>query len=343
MSTDKNVKILFLVCLIASMAQSIQGQRLIELTSGTNAHIRGLSGVDDRIVWASGTGGMVGRSTDGGENWNWMQIPGFEKVDFRDVEAFDEKTAVVMGIGSPGYILRTTDGGKNWSVVYKNEDPRIFLDALFFWNDRSGMVLGDPIDGRFFILRSFDAGRQWREIPFENRPIAVEGEACFAASGSNIAALSRDEAVFVSGGMRSRFFRRDSGFVLPITQGTESTGANSIAAYQKCGRGNATHLAVVGGDFSNDKKDSAVCAISSDGGKSWWHPNRPPHGYRSSVTWLNRHRLVSCGTSGVDISEDGGQTWRNISTKGFHVSIGTKRGKSYYLAGSYGRIARLEW
>ena len=343
MGLNKNVKYLILVSLVVSVAERTQAQRLIELTSGTRAHIRGLAGVSDRVLWASGTDGQVGRSTDGGETWNWSQIPGFEKVDFRDIEAFDEKTALVMGIGSPGYILRTTDGGKNWSVVYKNDDPRIFLDALFFWHDRSGMVLGDPIDGRFFILRTFDGGQEWQEIPFNKRPSAVEGEACFAASGSNIAALSRDEAVFVSGGRQSRFFERDSSFALPIVQGSESMGANSIATYQKCGRGKAMHLAVVGGDFINDKKDSAVCVMSNDGGKTWWHPKRPPNGYRSSVTWLNRQRLVACGTSGVDISEDGGQNWRSISDKGFHVSTGTKKGGSFYLAGPYGRIARLEW
>lgn len=321
----------------------MQAQELIELNSGNNSTIRGLSAVSDRVLWASGTGGHVGRSTDGGETWSWSQIPGFAKVDFRDIEAFDDRTAIVVGIGSPGYILRTEDAGKNWTVVYMNKDERIFLDAMLFWNDRAGMVIGDPIDGRFFILRSFDGGRNWNEIPFENRPIAEAGEACFAASGTNIAALSNKEAVFVSGGTRSRFFKRSTSAPLPLIQGSESTGANSIASFNKCGRGEATHLAVVGGDFSNDKKDSAVCAISTDGGNSWRLSERPPHGYRSCVVWINHNKLFACGTSGVDVSEDGGRHWRKISDNGFHVCVRSKNGKSLYLAGSNGRISRMIW
>ncbi|MFM7672788.1 MAG: YCF48-related protein [Bacteroidota bacterium] len=341
MSQVHNVFRPILVCI--ALMGTASSQTLVEFNSGNTAHIRGLSAVSDRVIWVSGTNGQVGRTDDGGQTWIWKQIPGFEKVDFRDIEAFDDHTAVIMGVGSPGYILHTADAGKNWTVVYKNVDSRIFLDAMMFWNDRSGIIIGDPMDGRFFILRSFDGGRNWRELPIENRPTATEGEACFAASGSNLARVSKDEAVFVSGGMRSRFFRRDSSKVLPIIKGSESTGANAIASYQNCGKGEAMHLVVVGGDFSNDKKDSAVCAISSDGGKTWKQPERAPLGYRSGVVWINRAKLLACGTSGVDVSEDGGMRWRPISQLGFHVCAKSKKGSSVFLAGPKGRIARLDW
>ncbi|MFM7672613.1 MAG: oxidoreductase, partial [Bacteroidota bacterium] len=136
---------------------------------------------------------------------------------------------------------------------------------------------------------------------------------------------------------------RDSSLILPIMQGAESTGANSIASYQKCGKGEAIYLAVVGGDFSNDKKDSATCTISSDGGKTWQQPDRPPHGYRSCVVWIDRYKLLACGTSGVDVSEDGGRNWRTIANKGFHVCVRSKKGTSTYLAGPKGQLARLNW
>ena len=334
---------MLLVCLCLIKTGRAQAQELIELKTGTKAHLRGLSVVNDRMIWASGTGGQVGRSTDGGESWTWRIIPGFDSVDFRDVEAFDEHTAVIMGVGSPGYLLRTVNGGKDWTIVYKYNDPRIFLDALYFWNDRSGMAIGDPIDGRFIVLRSFDGGRSWRALPTENRPSAAAGEACFAASGSNITAIARDEAVFVSGGTRSRFFHRNNPMEIPLLQGSESTGANAIAAYRSNTNKKSKNLIIVGGDFSQDGSDSANCAISRDGGRSWSIPNRAPFGYRSGVCWMDANRAIACGTSGVDISSDRGMNWQPLSKTGYHVCTKAKSGQSVFLAGAKGRIARLKW
>jgi len=66
------------------------------LTSGTPTSIRGLSVVSDEVVWVSGSNGTIGRSTDGGKNWKWMKVRGFEKTDFRDIEAFEAATAVII-------------------------------------------------------------------------------------------------------------------------------------------------------------------------------------------------------------------------------------------------------
>jgi photosystem II stability/assembly factor-like uncharacterized protein len=81
------------------------------LTSGTKTSLRGLSVVNDNVVWVSGSNGTVGRSNNGGKNWNWFTVKGFEKTEFRDIEAFDASTAVIMGIAEPAHILKTTDGG----------------------------------------------------------------------------------------------------------------------------------------------------------------------------------------------------------------------------------------
>src|SRR5688572_5660841 len=76
------------------------------LTSDTRTSIRGLSVVNDVVVWASGSNGTIGKSTDGGKNWKWMQVKGFEKRDFRDIEAFDGKTAIIIAVDTPAYILK---------------------------------------------------------------------------------------------------------------------------------------------------------------------------------------------------------------------------------------------
>src|ERR1700741_870907 len=197
------VPILFISFLIYAQAPTVE-----ILTSGTNTHIRGLSVVNDNVVRVSGHNGTVGRSTNGGKNWKWMLVKGFEKTDFRDIEAFDAGTAVIMAVDSPAYILKTIDGGDSWKVVYENKTKGMFLDAMEFWNLQAGIVVGDPIQGRFFVTRTFDGGSTWQDIPFDKRPKADSGEACFAASGTNVRALDNDEAVFISGGAKSRLYKR---------------------------------------------------------------------------------------------------------------------------------------
>jgi hypothetical protein len=209
-----------------------------------------------------------------------------------------------------------------------------------FWNHDSGIVIGDPVKGRFFIARSFDGGDSWHEIPAMELPAADSGEACFAASGTNIRSLDMGEACFVSGGLRSRLFIRDKMIDLPLVQGTASTGANSIAIQDNKTRHGGRQLVVVGGDFTHDTAREKNCAITHDAGKTWISPAEPPHGYRSCVEYIGKDQLLSCGTSGVDISNDGGMHWRLISPEGFHVCRKAKKGNAVFLAGS-GRIAKL--
>src|SRR6187402_1747682 len=80
------------------------------LTQDVKSDIRGLSVVSDMVVWASGSKGTIGKSTDGGKTWKWSIVKGFEQRDFRDIEAFDALTAIVMVVDAPAYILKTIDG-----------------------------------------------------------------------------------------------------------------------------------------------------------------------------------------------------------------------------------------
>jgi len=214
-----------LIVILCFTGLTVQSQSVKILTTGTKTGMRGLSVVNDKIIWVSGTNGTVGRSLDSGNNWKWMTVKGFEKMDFRDIEAFDETSAVIMGIDAPAYILRTNDGGENWQVVFKDTTAGMFLDAMEFWNEQSGIVIGDPLKGRFFIAQTFDGGNTWQGIPEQNKPIADSGEACFAASGTNIRKLNNAEAIFITGGLTSNVHVQNKKINLPLIQGKETTGA----------------------------------------------------------------------------------------------------------------------
>lgn len=323
-------------CIILTCTLPATPQKIELLTTGTHSSFRGLSVVSDNVVWVSGSNGTIGRSLDGGNTWEWIIVQGHEKNDFRDIEAFNERTAVIMAIASPAVILKTTDGGKTWRQVYYNDTPGMFLDAMEFWNKDSGIVLGDPVKGRFFIAHTFDGGDSWHEVPYMALPRADSGEACFASSGTNIRVLGKTSCI-VSGGLRSRLFLRDDRVVdLPIIQGKESTGANSVAIQDK------DHLVVVGGDFTHDTAREKNCAITHDQGKTWITPPNPPHGYRSCVEYFDKDKLICCGTSGVDLSTDGGMNWQLIDPGSFHVCRKARKGKMVYLAGGGGKVAVIK-
>lgn len=337
----KNLAFTFL-CSFLSFASFAQALPIVEVVTKDNKiSIRGLSVVNNKTVWVSGSNGTIAKSVDGGTSWKWLNVTGFEKRDFRDIEAFDATTAVMIAVDTPAYILRTIDGGESWKVVYQNNTPGMFLDALEFWNENAGIVVGDPINNKFFIARSFDGGTTWQEIPNQFKPDAQKGEALFAASGTNVRVLDRDEAVFVSGGLHSRVFIRNQPVTLPIIQGKETTGANSIAVADNGKLKGGNKMIVVGGDFTNPTSDTLNCFYSNDRGKTWKRPSKPPHGYKSCVTYINKNEVVCCGLTGVDYSADGGKTWTKISNESFHTCQKAKDGETVYFAGSNGKIGKL--
>lgn len=329
--------------LIICLSATAQKPVIDIVTKDTKTSLRGLSVVNDVTVWVSGSGGTVGRSTDGGKTWKWLVVKGFEKRDFRDIEAFNATTAIVMAVDAPAYILKTTDGGTSWKVVYENNTKGMFLDAMDFWNEQAGIVVGDPIDGKLFIARTFDGGASWKEIPGNYQPRADSGEALFAASGTNIRVLDRDEAVFVTGGLSSRIFIRDTPLRLPLVQGGETTGANSIAVMDANTRNGGKTMIVVGGDFNKPNADSLNCFYSFDRGKTWRAPKTPPHGYRSCVEYLSKKHVIACGINGVDYSTDGGGNWKWISKEGFNAVRMAKIGAAIYLAGPNGKIGKVRF
>jgi photosystem II stability/assembly factor-like uncharacterized protein len=167
----------------ASTAQVIQKY---SIPSEVRSSFRGLSVVNNSVAWVSGSKGWVGRTTNGGLHWEFNQVHGFDDLDFRSLYAFNDSTALMANAGAPGYVLRTTNGGKSWQTVYTNTHAAIFMDGVDFWNGEEGVIYGDPIDGKMFLLFTVDGGKTWREPPTEARPKLHEGEASFAASGTGI-------------------------------------------------------------------------------------------------------------------------------------------------------------
>src|SRR5687768_13325298 len=172
MTDHRKLFFLFIVVVLNGFSTKTFSQRKIlphveVLNTGIKTSLRGLSVVNNNVIWVSGSNGLVGKSSNAGKNWKWMLVKGFEKNDFRDIEAFDANTAIILAIAEPAYILKTSDGGETWKVVYENKTKGMFLDAIEFRDPLHGFVIGDPVDGRFFMARTNDGGNSWKELAAE--------------------------------------------------------------------------------------------------------------------------------------------------------------------------------
>ncbi|HZY36386.1 MAG TPA: YCF48-related protein [Mucilaginibacter sp.] len=319
-------------------------QTVIPLQQGKSTSIRGLSVVDDSIAWLSGSKGTAAITHNGGKTWDWQQVKGFEKADFRDIEAFSDKEAIIMSSGTPALILKTIDGGVNWQVKYKNTDTAYFFDAMDFANQKHGLVLGDPVNGKFVLMETIDGGETWK--PFANPPNALPGEAAFAASGTCLR-FDGNITVIVTGGTHSRELSLYNNSYpthwvyeeTSLKHGKSSQGAFSFSGYPGI---------IVGGDYQNDHSTDSVAEyyfysgkeISSENGV--FHPKVPPAGYQSCVEFISGQTFLSTGTPGSNITTDGGKTWKQIDNTSYNVCRKAKKGKLVLLAGNKGVIGMLK-
>ncbi|MEJ2880052.1 WD40/YVTN/BNR-like repeat-containing protein [Pedobacter sp. GR22-6] len=336
------MRIHLIVCLLLMPFFSIgQNYDFLPLNAETNASFRGMSVVSEQVVWVSGNAGTIGRSLDAGKTWEWIKPAGYEQLDFRDIEAFSAEKAIVVNAGSPAYILLTEDGGKTWKETYKNVDSAIFLDGMDFWDNNRGIVFGDPINSKMQLLRSLDGGRSWTDISATMQAKLGLGEASFAASGTTICALGEGKVWIATGGTVSNiYYSSNYGSTwqiaaCPILQGQNSTGPFSIAFL------NERTGVVVGGDYTRDKENENNVLLSNDAGQTWSKPSKPVAGFRSGVIYVNDRVLLATGTSGTDVSNDGGKVWHHISDLSFNVIKKSKQGSLILLAGNKGQIYQL--
>lgn len=341
LSLSLSMKYIIIFFLLASQLNA-QTVKWTNVTSGTDASFRGLSVVNNRIAWLGGSKGTVGYTIDGGTTWQFNQLKGYEKLDFRSIYAFSEKKVVIANAGSPAFILLTTDGGINWKEVYRDEHPDAFIDGADFWNAKEGMMYGDPIDGRMLILRTKDGGITWEKLPAEKCPRLDEGEASFAASNTGIRCLKNNKVIITTGGATSRLWvSEDKGEhweirKTPIIQGGKMTGIFS-AAFQENGKG-----IIVGGDYERDTLKVDHVFMTNDFGKNWSAPLQPTRGIRECVEYLTENIAVATGQRGADVTYDGGRTWTPLSDeKYFDVVRKARKGELVVIAGGKGKVGVL--
>jgi len=304
------------------------------------ASLRGLSVVDENIAWASGANGTVLRTNDGGTSWQDVSVPDADSIDFRDIEGFTEKEAIILSAGSPGLIYKTIDGGKNWKLVHEDNRPEIFFDAMDFWDRKSGIAFSDAIDGQVVIISTTDYGETWQSL---SGPDALPGEGGFAASGTCLTTVGDSMVWIALGTPKSRvIYSPDRGktweaFNTPMAQDTAGAGIFSLAFTS------SEYGIAVGGNYLLPNDSSKVLSYTEDGGKTWQLlDNSGVNGFKSAIANIQDSENWLCsGPTGVNFSSDNGKSWKGVDTTAYHTIQILKSGNGW-LSGADGRIARIK-
>ena len=241
------------------------------------------------------------------------------------------------GPGAKSALYRSADSGAHWKLVHQNQIPEAFFDAIAFYDSLRGLVLGDPVNGKFFLLSTSNAGESWTRL---DGPMAREGEGAFAASNTSLVVKGNGLAWFGTGGvLGGRVFNSyDWGHTwtavsTTIPHDTEAAGVFSLAFPSP------THGYAVGGDYKKPDDATAVLAESADGGSSW-RVVAGPKGYRSAIA-ADGHQVIVTGPAGSELHIEGKSKWVAIDGPGFNALSITPKGNAVWACGSDGRVARL--
>jgi photosystem II stability/assembly factor-like uncharacterized protein len=317
--------------------------------SPTNStrQFRGLSPVSNKVAWVSGTAGTVLRTTNGGASWTNVSpvlLPeNATTFEFRDIQASSAKSAVILSIGegNSSRIYLTRDGGISWKPTFINQEPTAFYDCMAFEQDgKHGLAMSDPVNGKFRLIETWTGGANWTIVDPSGMPAALTGESGFAASGTCLEAAA-GRWYLASGGVDpGRIYRSTNGRTWKVSN-SSITGGAAAGVFSVRFR-DAKNGIAVGGNYENPTGYANVSSWSKDGGKTWHASKSFPAGYRSGAAWVpgKEGMAVAVGTSGSDVTFDGGRTWRNFDNGTFDaVECVGKHG--CWASGSKGRVARL--
>ena len=318
--------------------------RLTEQDSGTDALLIGSHAVSDRVVWLSGTGGTVVRTTDGGATWTASVVPGADSLQLRDIHALDAETAWALSIG-PGddsRIYKTTDGGTTWRRVFTNPEADGFFDCLSFWDARRGLAFSDSVEGTFLIVTTNDGGETWDRVPASALPPAAEGEGGFAASGTCVATYGPEAAWIGTGNAASaRVLRTDDGGATWTASGT-SIGAGEAAGVTSVAFRDPRHGVAVGGDLGAPDAVAEAVALTDDGGRTWAAGGALPFpGAAYGAAYVpGTDALLAVGPGGAALSRDDGRSWTLLDDRTFW-GVAAAGPEAAWLVGPDGRVVRV--
>ena len=235
-------------------------------------------------------------------------------LEFRSC-ALTKNGFFALSISNPAVLFKISTDFLSYKEVYFEQNEGVFYDCMQFIDDKNGLAIGDPIDGKATLITTHDGGETWQKTA--NNITLEKGEAFFAASNTNLV-VHKNTIWVTSGGSKARIFKSiDKGltwqnFETPIAQNETMTGIYTAAFYDsKTGF-------VSGGDYDKPYQNFKNKAVTADGGISWkLVSENAGFGYASCLQYVPKSRgkkLICVGKLGVFYSANSGRNWNQIAT-----------------------------
>jgi len=318
-----NLKLIILLffCTFTTFSQQRNYDSItIEEIKIDSASIRAIHVLKDASLIFASSNGLIGSVSPISNELKIQKIV-YDTIvpHFRSITS-NGKCTYALSVENPALLYKYCND--NLNIVYKEEHPNVFYDAMAFFDEQNGIAMGDPTEDCLSVIITRDGGNSWKKLSCEVLPKTEDGEAAFAASNGNIA-ISGTNAWLVTGGKRARVFHTpDMGFTwkvynTPIVEGGQMTGIFSVDFYD------SKNGIIFGGDWSKKDKNTANKAITNDDGKTWkLIADGEGPGYKSCVQYVpntNGKEIFAVGFTGISFSNDGGHSWKKVSSEAYYT------------------------
>jgi photosystem II stability/assembly factor-like uncharacterized protein len=324
------MKKILLVLLATSFSLATFAQ-WIEQATGFSAASRGINQIvitDENTAWAtayngSGSGSAnvrdFTRTIDGGNTWTAGTVTGpASTYNWSCLSAIDGNTAWALFYKNTstatGSIYKTSDGGTSWTQqgtgqVFMTSNVS-FPDIIYFWDENTGVTMGDPVNGEFEIYTTADGGTTWTAVDTMNIPDAQTGEYGY------VRVLSVVDNILWFGTNQGRIYKSsDYGATWSVVQVTGFTDITEIS-YRDENNGLAKYTDV------NDPGFATTLKRTTDGGATWEDVTPMGTFFHGSMCYVpgTYDVVVSTGVNytigdfGSSYSLDGGNTWVTIDS-----------------------------
>ncbi|NPV12108.1 MAG: T9SS type A sorting domain-containing protein [Ignavibacteria bacterium] len=268
---------------VFTISEGVIGENWIVQNSGTTATLYSVSTVNANVAWATGVGGVVIKTTNGGATWQTVTPP--RAVDAHVICGVSADKALVATNGTSDAVIHiTTNGGQTWQNVVTV--PGGFINVIIMFDDMNGFAQGDPVGGNWTLLKTTDGGFTW--TPAATVPQAGS-EYGWNNSGWNVG------NTLWFGTNNSRVYKSTDGGATWTYAPTTVVNSYSVAF------GNALK-GVVGSATGTANR-------STDGGNSWISITTPATGNILGMTSVSENEYWFTSNTFVYYSSDHGTNW----------------------------------